>query len=85
MPQEWLKLRGVTRNNLRRLDVDFPLGVFICVTGISGSGKSSLVSQFLVDGVGAELGHHREPAADDDVLEAAVETLGGKIKEGWSK
>ena len=82
VPQGWLKLRGVIRNNLHRLDVDFPLGVFTCVTGISGSGKSSLVGQFLVDAVGAELGHRREPDADDDILEAAVETLGGKITEG---
>ena len=78
----WLKLRGVTRNNLHRLDVDFPLGVFTCVTGISGSGKSSLVSQFLVETVGAELGHQRELDAADDVLEAAVETLGGAIVDG---
>jgi excinuclease ABC subunit A len=67
------------------LDVDFPLGVFTCVTGISGSGKSSLVSQFLVDAVGAALGHRREPDADDDVLEASVETLGGKITEGLDR
>ena len=40
-PKGWLKLRGVTRNNLDRLDADIPLGVFTCVTGISGSGKSS--------------------------------------------
>ena len=41
-PRGWLKLRGVTRNNLDRLDADIPLGVFTSVTGISGSGKSSL-------------------------------------------
>src|SRR6185436_17015473 len=39
-PCGWLKLRGVTRNNLDRLDADIPLGVFTSVTGISGSGKS---------------------------------------------
>jgi excinuclease ABC subunit A len=72
----------VTRNNLDRLDVDFPLGVFTCVTGISGSGKSSLVSQFLVETVGSEVGHRREADADDDVLELTVETLGGKIVDG---
>jgi excinuclease ABC subunit A len=82
VPQGWLKLRDVSRNNLHRLDVDFPLGVFTCVTGISGSGKSSLVGQFLVDAVGAELGHRREMDADDDVLEPAIETLGGKITQG---
>jgi len=48
-PKDWLRVRAVTRNNLNRLDVDIPLGVFSCVTGISGSGKSSLVSQFLVE------------------------------------
>ncbi|MDX3969109.1 MAG: excinuclease ABC subunit UvrA [Bradyrhizobium sp.] len=82
IPTGWLKLRGVTRNNLHRLDVDFPLGAFSCVTGISGSGKSSLVSQFLVEAVSSELGHRREPDADDDVLEASVETLGGTIVDG---
>jgi excinuclease ABC subunit A len=81
-PEGWLKLRGVTRNNLKHLDVDLPLGVFTCVTGISGSGKSSLVSQFLVETVAAELGHGREANMEDDVLEVAVETLGGQITEG---
>src|SRR3954470_13796329 len=42
-----LKIRGVTRNNLRGLDVDVPLRVLASVTGVSGSGKSSLISQFL--------------------------------------
>src|SRR5581483_460089 len=39
----WLTLRGARENNLRDLTVAFPLGVFICITGVSGSGKSSLV------------------------------------------
>lgn len=47
--QGWLKLRDVTRNNLDRLDVDIPLGVLTGVTSASGSGKSSLISQFLVE------------------------------------
>jgi excinuclease ABC subunit A len=42
-PAGWLKLRGVTRNNLRDLDVDVPLGVFTAVTGVSGAGKTSLL------------------------------------------
>jgi excinuclease ABC subunit A len=82
VPRNWLKLRGVTRNNLDRLNVDIPLGVFTCVTGISGSGKSSLVSQFLVDTVGDELGHRKEVDDENDGLEAPVETLGGEITEG---
>ena len=63
-PTGWLELTGVTRNNLHNLDVAFPLGVLTTVTGVSGSGKSSLVSQALVDLVGARLGHKKE--ADDE-------------------
>ncbi len=77
-----LKVRGVTRNNLRGLDVDIPLGVIASVTGVSGSGKSSLISQFLVDAVAAHLGHTLAADSDDDSLAPAVETLGGKIVAG---
>ena len=66
-PTGWLELAGVSRNNLHHLDVAFPLGVFTTVTGVSGSGKSSLVSQALVDLVGAQLGHKK--AADDDEVD----------------
>src|ERR1700753_2489644 len=78
----WLKLRGVTRNNLDRLDADIPLGVFTSVTGVSGSGKSSLISQFLVDAVGDALGQRRHGADENDALEAPVATLGGEITAG---
>ncbi len=83
-PQGWLRLRGVTRNNLSDLDVDVPLGVLTAVTGISGSGKSSLVSQFLVEVLTSHFGH---PAAaeetEEDALDRApVGTSGGAITEG---
>jgi excinuclease ABC subunit A len=55
-PHGWLSLTGVARNNLQDLDVAFPLGVLTCVTGVSGSGKSSLISQALVELVAAALG-----------------------------
>jgi excinuclease ABC subunit A len=84
-PSGWLKLRGVTRNNLQQLDVDFPLGVFTCVTGISGSGKSSLVSQFLVETIGDHLGHRHEGDPEDDRLDETVETLGGEIAAGLNE
>ncbi len=84
-PCGWLKLRGVTRNNLDRLDADIPLGVFTSVTGISGSGKSSLISQFLVEAVSADLGQRSEPPDDADRLEEKVETTGGEITGGLKK
>jgi len=80
-PTGWLQLRGITRNNLHDLDADLPLGTFCAVTGVSGSGKSSLVSQALVELVADHLGQD-EPAdaddtADEDVPEAAV--TGGRL------
>jgi excinuclease ABC subunit A len=83
-PLGWLRLRGVTRNNLSKLAVDFPLGVFTTVTGVSGSGKSSLVSQALVELIAEKLGHP-QPSVDDegDELErTVVTTLGGQIASG---
>ncbi|MDO7934355.1 excinuclease ABC subunit UvrA [Xanthomonas euvesicatoria] len=63
----WLQLRGITRNNVRALDVDLPLGVFTTVTGVSGSGKSSLVSQALVELLAAHLGQAQ--AEDEEALD----------------
>jgi excinuclease ABC subunit A len=80
----WLRLCGIERNNLHQLDVAFPLGVFTTVTGVSGSGKSSLVSQALVELVAAHLGH--EVPADeeegDDPAPAARLASGGRIVGG---
>ncbi|RYG39099.1 excinuclease ABC subunit A [bacterium] len=83
-PAGWLKLEGVSRNNLQRLDVAFPLRTLTSVTGVSGSGKSSLVSQALVELVAAHLGQSA-PTEEDDVegLEAPVEaTTEGRIVGG---
>jgi excinuclease ABC subunit A len=79
----WLKLRGITRNNLRGVDVGFPLGTFTAVTGVSGSGKSSLVSQALVELIAAHLGH--EPQASEDTEEVEFSPTGpvaGFIESG---
>jgi excinuclease ABC subunit A len=84
-PIGWLKLRGVTRNNLDGLDADLPLGVLTCVTGVSGSGKSSLVSQFLVEAVAERLGHRREADPDEGELEETVRTMGGEIAAGLDR
>lgn len=78
-----LRLRGVTRNNLHCLDVEFPLGVFTTVTGVSGSGKSSLVSQALVELVSGKLGVTVSGDEEADVLERApAAPSGGRIVSG---
>jgi excinuclease ABC subunit A len=83
-PQGWLQLKGVTRNNLRQLDVAFPLGVFTTVTGVSGSGKSSLVSQALVELVAGQLGDTLASDAQevDDLETPPVEFTGGQVIGG---
>jgi excinuclease ABC subunit A len=83
-PTGWLRLEGVTRNNLSGLDAAFPLGVFTTVTGVSGSGKSSLVSQVLVELVGEHLGHPLpvEEEEGEELERAAVITAGGRIAGG---
>jgi excinuclease ABC subunit A len=82
-PTGWLELSGVSRNNLHHLDARFPLGVLTTVTGVSGSGKSSLVSQALVDLIGAHLGHKPETEDDEDNLETApVDITRGHIVAG---
>jgi len=83
-PKGLLRLEGVTRNNLHGVDVSFPLGVFTTVTGVSGSGKSSLVSQALVELVRRHLGHEPEEQEETgpELEQAPVEATGGRIVEG---
>ena len=83
----WLKLSGVTRNNLNNLDVAFPLRAFTTVTGVSGSGKSSLVSQVLVELVAEALGHDVLPMADEteELEQVAPVTIGGQITAGMDE
>ncbi|MGI4849399.1 MAG: excinuclease ABC subunit A [Janthinobacterium lividum] len=73
-PSGWIKLAGVSRNNLQQLDAAFPRGLLTSVTGVSGSGKSSLVSQALVEmcasWLGQDLAAH-EQEDDDPLAESA--------------
>jgi excinuclease ABC subunit A len=75
-PRGWLSLAGVTRNNLVGLDVAFPLGVLTCVTGVSGSGKSSLISQALIELVATALGQIVDDPDEEPDLEAAERAAG---------
>lgn len=54
-PKGFVKVKGAKENNLKNIDVDFPLGVLTCVTGVSGSGKSSLVNEILYKVLAKEL------------------------------
>ena len=58
-PSGWLKVIGAQENNLKNIDVSFPLGVMTCVTGVSGSGKSSLVNEILYKRLARDLNRAR--------------------------
>ena len=85
-PTHWLKLANIERNNLQGLDAAFPLGVLTTVTGVSGSGKSSLVSQAFVELVYNALGQKtviEAPTDEAALLEQEQETpIGGEIVSG---
>lgn len=82
--RDWLKLEGITRNNLDNLSAAFPLGCFTAVTGISGSGKSSLVSQALLELVGAHLGHAEQPSEPEaqSLEDEPEQTSSGHVSAG---
>ncbi|NMO02636.1 excinuclease ABC subunit UvrA [Gordonia sp. TBRC 11910] len=78
---DWLQLTGIHRNNLHDLSVSVPLRCLTAVTGVSGSGKSSLVSQALPELVGDYLGRpvRFDDADDDDLLAETVTEVGGTV------
>lgn len=82
--REWMRVEGIRRNNLRDASVELPLGALTAVTGVSGSGKSSLVSQVLPALVGDRLGRpaqEDEPAPEGDelLLTDEPEELAGSV------
>ena len=68
-PTGWLKIHGAAMNNLKHIDVDVPLGVLTLVTGVSGSGKSSLVNEILYKQLARDLNHAQVTAGPNDGIE----------------
>ena len=66
---KWLIVRGAKENNLKNIDVSIPLGTFTCVTGVSGSGKSSLVNEILYKKLGVELNRMKAHPGKFDSME----------------
>ena len=73
-PSGWLTIKGARANNLKNIDVEIPLGVFCCVTGVSGSGKSSLINEILYKSLSRQLNRSRLRAAEHDGI-TGVEQL----------
>ena len=68
-PTGYLTIKGARQNNLKNIDVDIPLGIFTCVTGVSGSGKSSLVNEILYKRLARDLNRARTiPGEHDDII-----------------
>lgn len=63
-PTDWIEVVGAKENNLKNINVKFPLGVFTCVTGVSGSGKSSLVNEILYKRLAHDLNHAHTHAGE---------------------
>ena len=68
-PAGWLTVRGARQNNLKNINVEFPLGVMTCVTGVSGSGKSSLVNEILYKSLARNLNRARCIPGDHDGID----------------
>ena len=68
-PTGWIKVKGARENNLKNIDVRFPLGVMTCVTGVSGSGKSSLVNEILYNSLAKTLNRARTVAGRHSGIE----------------
>ncbi len=68
-PAGWITIKGARQNNLKNIDVDIPLGVMTCVTGVSGSGKSSLINEILYKSLARKLNRAKSIPGEHDSIE----------------
>ena len=68
-PNGYLKIKGARQNNLKNIDVEIPLGIMTCVTGVSGSGKSSLINEILYKALARKLNRARTIPGEHDSIE----------------
>lgn len=68
-PTGWITIKGARQNNLKNIDVDIPLGVMTCVTGVSGSGKSSLINEILYKSLARKLNRAKSIPGEHDSIE----------------
>ena len=68
-PTGWITIKGARQNNLKNIDVDIPLGIMTCVTGVSGSGKSSLINEILYKSLARKLNRAKCIPGDHDSIE----------------
>lgn len=68
-PAGWITVKGARQNNLKNINVDFPLGIMTCITGVSGSGKSSLVNEILYKALAKKLNRARTIPGNHDTIE----------------
>ena len=72
-PTGWIKVKGARENNLKNIDVEFPTGIMTCVTGVSGSGKSSLVNEILYKSMAKQLNRARTIPGLCDGVEGLID------------
>ena len=70
---KYIRIKGAKENNLKNIDVNIPLGMLVCVTGVSGSGKSSLVNEVLYKGIATNLYKLKEKPGDFDEIKSDLE------------
>ena len=82
----FIEIKGATENNLKNINAKIPLGKFVCITGVSGSGKSSLINSILYKGVASKVNRLRQRPGKHKEIKGIenIDKMGGIRKEYYS-